>query len=448
MKTLRPYQEKGVQFLIDRRFAILADEMGLGKTAQAICAAKTLPGRKLIVAPLSVCHCWVREIQTWAGEEALIVPRQKSPLLDGIQWVIVPWTSALARIDLSQYSFAVIILDECHRAKNKSSLQTKAVLGKRRFEKKSGTDIRYGIPSLSDNADRTWALSGTPLVNRPIDLQQLLYVGGNLAWAAESIFVKKYCLRHNRFTTTGFDNKGASNLDELRKNLAPYLLRRTSKDVPGELPSLTITTIPFNVKKQPVISNELSNYILTSMHQGVSKSLDEGFRSIATYRKEMGIRKAELVAEWVNEHIDDGGGPLVVFAHHHEVVDALHNLIKHKTICVTGGTPGGSRIKAVDDFISHDGPTVFIGTIGTCGTGLDGLHKRTTTCVFAELPWTPSEIQQSIGRVRRIGGVNDHTNAYILIAKESLEARICKILSEKISIIDEVMLQSDNEGQP
>ena len=67
--VLRPYQRQGVDWLVFLRRAglgaLLADDMGLGKTLQALCA---IEGRTLVVAPTSVLHGWIREIERFRPE--------------------------------------------------------------------------------------------------------------------------------------------------------------------------------------------------------------------------------------------------------------------------------------------------------------------------------------------------------------------------------------------
>ena len=68
---LRPYQRKGVAFLVERRSALLADQMGLGKTVQAAVALQVLNlqqgwFRSLVICPASLRLNWERELERWA----------------------------------------------------------------------------------------------------------------------------------------------------------------------------------------------------------------------------------------------------------------------------------------------------------------------------------------------------------------------------------------------
>ena len=61
MLTLRPYQEKGVEFLKTRRRAMLRDAPGLGKTIQALRAAE-IP--VLISCPTYAMQQWADVIRS------------------------------------------------------------------------------------------------------------------------------------------------------------------------------------------------------------------------------------------------------------------------------------------------------------------------------------------------------------------------------------------------
>ena len=69
---LRPYQWKGVHFLVRQNSCLLADEMGLGKTVQVTVALSLLVpkskyGRVLIVVPAALRINWEKEIEKWAA---------------------------------------------------------------------------------------------------------------------------------------------------------------------------------------------------------------------------------------------------------------------------------------------------------------------------------------------------------------------------------------------
>jgi len=62
--TLKPFQEKGLNWLIHTPRALLADEMGLGKTLQALCCLCQLRAfPAMVVVPPHLVRNWVSEIE-------------------------------------------------------------------------------------------------------------------------------------------------------------------------------------------------------------------------------------------------------------------------------------------------------------------------------------------------------------------------------------------------
>ena len=127
--TLRPYQQRGVNWLVFLRQAglgaMLADDMGLGKTVQALCA---IQGRTLVVAPTSVIYHWSEEMQRFRPSLHVTVyhgpQRQLDPAAD-----VTLTTYAILRLDaahLAQQTWDTVVLDEAHNIKNPESQVARA----------------------------------------------------------------------------------------------------------------------------------------------------------------------------------------------------------------------------------------------------------------------------------------------------------------------------------
>ena len=73
LEVLRPYQLKGVEWLLSNDRCILADDMGLGKTIQVIKSINLLIeegsiNKVLIVSPISLIKNWEEEFEKWYPE--------------------------------------------------------------------------------------------------------------------------------------------------------------------------------------------------------------------------------------------------------------------------------------------------------------------------------------------------------------------------------------------
>ena len=153
--VLRPYQENGVQFLMERDNAFLADEMGLGKTVQVAVALELLwrrnqMDRALVICPASLKWNWMFEISRWAP--SLSVQRTRGTAADRLAYYMLPINVLIAsyeeiRNDFNTFPyeeyFDVVILDEAQRIKNPASK----------------TALACGLLPRK----KSWALTGKPL---------------------------------------------------------------------------------------------------------------------------------------------------------------------------------------------------------------------------------------------------------------------------------------------
>jgi SNF2 family DNA or RNA helicase len=202
---LFPHQVEGIAFLLRRRRAILADDMGLGKTRQAIIAMHVAEpgGPYLVVCPASVKHNWQREIATALPNASvqIIAGKSDNTPLDA-EWTIVNYDILSAHADrLADVQWRGIVFDEAHYIKNHQSQRSR--------------QARTLVSAADDPV--IYALTGTPLTNRPRDLFPLLQLCGHALGRSFLSFAKRYCdARRNDY---GWETDGASNLDELAVQL-------------------------------------------------------------------------------------------------------------------------------------------------------------------------------------------------------------------------------------
>jgi SNF2 family DNA or RNA helicase len=162
-----PYQIEGIAFLMPRAAALLADEMGLGKTMQTIIALRLLfqaglIQRALLVCPKPLVNNWARELQSWAADLPFEViggdadARRTGWHISNCPLKLVNYellTRDAGLVSDERVYFDVVVLDEAQRIKNDDSKTAEIV--------------------CSLNRDRSWALTGTPVENRPEDLINL-----------------------------------------------------------------------------------------------------------------------------------------------------------------------------------------------------------------------------------------------------------------------------------
>lgn len=411
----RPYQMSGAEFLAARDAAICADSMGLGKTgtaALAIQRTQALGYRVLWVAPAATIPGLAKELPRWGLSKPLILKPCALPDQARASVILLSVDAARQYRDILRAGprFTHLILDEAHTCKNPKARRTRAVY------------------KLRMHADRFWALTGTPMPSRPIELQTMLYYGCRQAWAEYHSYGRRYCYMPNRWTAAGFDYQGCTStaLTELPGLLAPIMIRRSPEDIPGELPPLRRALVPLMVREPPLPFSKQSV---------IERFAERGavpFESMSEYRAALGLRKAPAGIAWIRSWLDDNPTEsLVVFGWHrgplYQLADAFST-----PFLATGEHSPAKRQEMVDTWAAGAPSRVFVASIGACGIGLNGLHRRATACAFAENPWTPGEVQQAEGRIRRLGGRADSLMSYFLTADDSLESHILSLILEKM----------------
>lgn len=444
-----PYQRAGIAYALAHPRCMLGDEMGLGKTIQAIGVinADSTMQNILIICPASLKLNWARECRKWLTRDLSI------GLATGSEWpqtniIIINYDILKNRIaTIRGREWDMLVLDEFHYLKNPKSQRSIAVLGK--WDK----DPTKAIPSIK--ARRVAALSGTPVVNRPIELQP---VAGYLAprefgnfWA----FAKRYADAHQN--GYGWDLTGASHLDELQERLrACIMVRRLKKDVLPELPSKRRQVIEIAANgAAKLVAQEAAAWApreeaLAHLYAAVAladasddaaayaaavEALSAGarvaFEEISKIRHETAMAKLPYILEHI-QGVLEGGSKVVVFAHHHDIIDAIAAECPNAAV-VDGRTPLAARDAAVQRFQNDPSCPLFVGSIGAAGAGitLTAAHH----VVFAELDWVPGRVSQAEDRCHRIGQ-HDAVLVQHLVLENSIDCRMAHILVEKQHVLD------------
>ena len=432
--SLFPFQEEGVRFALEREGALIADEMGLGKTCQAIGLINRDPTlhKVIIVCPASMRIPWRRELERWLKRPLSVgvvgVDTGFSQMLFSKDIVIINY-DRLSRFaaELSARAFDLCILDECHFCKSPEANRTEAALGIK--------------------ARKRLALSGTPILNRPIEIYPVLSWLQPQEWPAADYFhfAQRYCAaRHNGF---GWDLSGASNLPELSHRLrSTVMIRRTKAQVLPQLPEKIRTVIELcpTADMKRAIRQEIDVFearYLKVDHNAIN------WDDLARVRHQTALAKVPLVVQYVTEVLEGGVHKVVVFGHHRAVIAQLvEGLSSYRPVTVIGGMGAQERQDSIDAFQDESMVRVFLGNIQAAGTGIT-LAPASSRCIFAELSWTPAEMSQCEDRLHRIGTM-DSVSVQHLVLAESLDAMMVKVLLKKQRVLDAVLEEAldKNEG--
>jgi SWI/SNF-related matrix-associated actin-dependent regulator 1 of chromatin subfamily A len=431
------YQRAGIAYALAHPGCLIADEMGLGKTIQAIGLVNASPDVRsvLVVCPASLKLNWRNEFQAWSTRFLSIAVFPAKADITIVNYDILKKLPADASWDL-------LILDEAHYAKNPKAQRTKLA------------------QAISRRCKRTLALTGTPILNKPIEMWPILQmvapahfdppgnVKGKSVGAGEGAgffrFAKRYCNAHqervsNSKTVWVFD--GASNLSELQEKLrSTCMVRRLKADVLRDLPA----------KRRQVIAigngcNDEEDYgdigdDYETAHKRVQKIAFEDFSRV---RHEQALRKIPAAIEHIRDAVDSSG-KVVVFAHHHDVIDALMAGLGDLGAVKLDGTmtDATARQASVERFQTDPSCHVFVGSLKAAGVG----HTLTASAhvVFVELDWTPAILKQAEDRCHRIGQTESVLVQH-LVLEGSIDAKMAKLITEKQNISD-MALDSETIG--
>ncbi|MBW1812637.1 MAG: DEAD/DEAH box helicase [Deltaproteobacteria bacterium] len=427
----REYQKEGISFLSDKRFALLADDPGIGKSMQAILALVKVGATKiLVICPAQVKYNWQREFEKWAPGQFSIgiidTSRQEIPKTNV---VIVNYDLVIRKTlfdKLYAKTFDCIINDESHRLKNPKSLRTKKVMGK------------WG---LVNRTKQMWFLTGTPVTSRPIDLYPMVARCMAAKFAPHNKYLSyayRYCGAYQ--SQFGLIVTGATHLKELNQKMEGFLLRRRKQDVLKELPRRIITNIEFDCPKdiRQIIAREEED----TLAQADGRD-PEHFQlgEISRIRQAIAKYKMKDCAGFIEDRLEED--KVVVFFYHKSVCKFLKERFKkYKPLVIDGSVPAKKRMALVDDFMTKPEHRIFLGQMEAAGEGIDGLQHASSTCVFVEPSWLPKDIDQCISRLERMGQKNP-VNAYILTIKDTIEAKMMKLLEWKLQNINVIL--NDNQ---
>ena len=425
-KQLYPFQEQGVAFADAKKGRVLiADEMGLGKTVQALAYLQLHPKKRpvVIVCPASLKLNWMRETVRWIDYKKIeILAGKKTHRPSGdiiiINYdILYNWTAVLRQVKPQ-----VIITDECHYYKNNSANRTKAV------------------KMLAKKVPHFIALSGTPIVNRPVEGFNAINIIDPTVLPSFWHFAERYCgATNNGF---GWDFGGATNTEELHVKLVnSIMIRRKKKDVLKDLPDKSRAFIPFeldNYSEYQQVENNFINFVQQTKGTEAANRV-AGAEHLAQIEelKQTAVRgKMKNVVGWIRNFLESSDEKLVVFATHRFVIDRLMKEFPNISVKIDGSVSAEQRDRNVLAFQRHENIRLFVGNIKAAGVGIT--LTAASNVAFIEFPWSPGELVQAEDRLHRIGQ-KESVTVYYLLADGTIEEKMAKMLDEKRIVLDKIL---------
>ena len=448
---LRTYQKIGYKWLKTleqyKMGGILADDMGLGKTVQVLTVIlsyiqenKEKAKNSIIVCPSSLTLNWYNEIQKFTPTiKKLVISgdylerKRKIETINNYQIVITSYDSLKRDIDLyTQYNFKYIVADEAQYIKNNNTKNSKAV--------------------KLINAETKFALTGTPIENSLSEL-----------WSIFDFIMPGYLYKYKKFKELYeipiIKNQDEEKMNKLKKQIEPFILRRTKSEVLTELPDKTVTILSNEMKEEQysIYMSYMAQARDEIMYQIDMKGFEKSqikILSLLMRLRQICCHPKLFLSEYTGESsklnqcieiIQDavlGGHKILLFSSYTSMFEIIEEQLKKLEINylkLTGQTKVGERIKLVDEFNTNKDIKVFLISLKAGGTGLN--LTGADMVIHYDPWWNLSAENQATDRTYRIGQ-RKNVQVYKLITKNSIEEKIYELQQKKAKLIDN-MLSTD-----
>ncbi len=446
---LRPYQRQGLDWLqFLRAFdlgGVLADDMGLGKTVQTLAhllvekAAGRADRPSLVVAPTSLMFNWQREAQRFAPTLKVLLLRgpdrqRHFPSIAEHDLVLTTYPLLPRDLDvLAAQDWHLLILDEAQAIKNprsKAAQATRALTSRHRL-----------------------CLTGTPLENHLGELWSLLdFLMPDMLGDER---------RFRRLFRTPIERHGDdARSEQLRRRIAPFLLRRTKEAVATELPPKTEI-----LREVPLAGDQRDLYetLRLALHEKVRAEVarkgmaqsgiiildallklrqvccDPRLVSLESARTVKGSAKLELLMTLLPELLEEGRRVLLfsqftsMLALIETELGKLGQREKQHFVKLTGRTR--NRAAPVDAFQAGEVP-LFLISLKAGGSGLN--LTAADTVIHYDPWWNPAAERQATDRAHRIGQ-DKPVFVYKLLTEGTVEQRVAELQARKQALADAML---------
>ncbi|MEA5066954.1 MAG: DEAD/DEAH box helicase [Eubacteriales bacterium] len=410
---LMPFQQQGLAFLLASRRALLADEMGLGKTVQALGFIASLAAfPALLVVPPHLVRNWRSEAERFLrlpGGVRVHVIRGLTPYqLPPADIYIIHylrlrgWKQALPNM-----RFGAVIFDEIQELR------------------RAGTEKYSAASLLAGPCENVVGLSGTPIYNAGGEIWNVVNILDFHCLGDFESFSREWCY--------GYASKLVAKPELLGEHLRRegLMLRRRKADVLSEL--LPKRRLVQEIDWNDGLYRELMRPVAARLKQ-LDEAQSASERALiedqicSLERQATGIAKAPYAAAFVRALVE-GGEKVLLFAHHHAVMDAYKRELKAlRPVFITGREDERQKDASLKAFME--------GRTDLCAISLrsaSGLNLQRATCVvFGELDWSPAVHAQAEDRAHRIGQ-RDSLLCYYLVSPRGSDQAMQEALGLKVS---------------
>ncbi|MBQ6782896.1 MAG: DEAD/DEAH box helicase [Acholeplasmatales bacterium] len=432
-KKLREYQIEGFKWLKTLTSygfgGILADDMGLGKTLEIISFldSDTVNKPSLIVCPMSLVYNWENECEKWGFNYPVKMIlgsiEERTDLIRNIkknqkELYITSYDSLRRDITLYDSEFRFVIADEAQFIKNQFAQKSEA------------------IKAL--NSEINFALTGTPIENGLADL-----------WSIFDFLMPGYLSNYSHFKSryeSLIVHDDLETLDNLKKRVSPFILRRTKKDVLKDLPDKIEECYYYKMENK---QRDIYNGYVEKLKEDI-KSGGNNILALLTRLRQICITPELILQEHfdntkINMAVDiikssiEGGHRILVFSQFAQSFPILSKELDDmgiRNFILDGTTKAKTRMEMVDEFNANTDIKVFIISLKAGGTGLNLVGADMV--IHLDPWWNSSAELQASDRAYRIGQTKN-VNVLRLICKDTIEEKVMELQKIKRELAESVV---------
>lgn len=446
---LRNYQKSGFRWLKTMTTygfgGILADDMGIGKTIQmiALLQAEKEVNKKaisLVICPSSLLLNWQHEIDKFSTDLSSIIISgsgdERKALIHKLPDYDIAITSYdYLKRDVLEYdhiTFTYQILDEAQYIKNHN------------------TKNAHSVKLI--HAQHKFALTGTPIENSLAEL-----------WSIFDFLMPGYLYNYayfkGQYEIPIVKENDLIALQELRRLVEPFILRRVKKDVLKELPEKVENTLLVDLDEEArklymanvaLVKKDLNDAV---ERQGLNKSrimilsMLTRLRQLCCdprllYENYHGTSAKLDACMQLIESCREAGKKVLIFSQFTSLLALIEEALDNQGTpyyLLKGSTPKAQRQHLVNAFNTNDIP-VFLISLKAGGTGLNLTSAEVV--IHFDPWWNISAQNQATDRAYRIGQHNN-VQVFKLIARDTIEERIMSLQDQKKDLGDSIIMQSD-----
>lgn len=440
---LYPFQKVAVAFAeASGGKCLIGDEMGIGKTISAIGYAAINPEDRpmVVVCPANVKFNWKNELNKWLpNEDVQVISKGKDEVKHTDIVVINYDLMHKKQTELMCIAPRLVVLDEVHYLKNSGS-------------KDKPVKRTVATLTVAKSSPKVIALSGTAISSRPKEFFNTLNLMRPEQFSSFWNFAQRYCDPWHNGWSWNFD--GASHVKELNERTRDLCIRRLKSEVLPELPPKTRSFLPIHLTKSQREEYDLSQEEWDRRindHYLNSEPLPPGMmlNMLSDLRHICGRTKIPFATDWIADYHRQTGKPIVVFAHHRDVISGLVkqlNAVKQyqsmNVDTITGSVSSKNRQNIVDNFQKGEIDVLICNTVAA----KEGITLTAAdTVLFIEREWVPTDEEQAEDRVYRIGQESQHVHAVYLSIAGTVDEHFDRVVESKRQVVKAVLDGGDME---